>query len=125
VRISNSGIELESAPRPGLRTFAVHFDEQMVHEHFLGHDVHLVRLPDDTDLDALAVWMNWSAVGALATPAPAEFLGGTQEMPAGSTAYFTAQLTPGRYALIAEVPDPAGKNMLKTFSVPAGSQSSR
>jgi hypothetical protein len=125
VRVSNSGVTLEGAPAPGLRTFAVHFDEQMVHEHFLGHDVHLVRLTDSTDLDELATWMDWSTVGALTTPAPAEFLGGTQEMPAGSTAYFTALLTPGRYALIAEVPDPKGKNMLQTFSVPAGGQGSR
>ena len=124
VRISNSGMELEGTPRPGLRTFAVHFDEQMTHEHFLGHDVHLVRLADNTDLDEVAAWMNWATVGALTTPAPAEFLGGTQEMPAGNTAYFTALLTPGRYALVAEVPDPIGKNMLKTFVVPAGAQSS-
>lgn len=38
-------------------------------------------------------------------------------MPAGSTAYLTVHLTPGHYAWIAEVPDPAAKGMLKTFTV--------
>jgi hypothetical protein len=118
VRIAGDGIEILGEPRPGLQTIGVHFDEQMAHEHFLGHDVHLARLADDTDLAALSAWMNWSAPAGLASPAPVEFIGGTQEMPAGQTAYITALLTPGRYALIAEVPDPLGKGMLRTFTVP-------
>jgi hypothetical protein len=66
--------------------------------------------------------MDWRAPGALASRAPegAEFLGGTMEMGAGGTAYYRVNLTPGTYAWIAEVPDPAGKNMLKTFTVPSG-----
>ena len=79
-----------------------------------------MRLEDDTDLAALGDWMNW--ISGLQTPAPAEFLGGTHEMPAGKTAYFSALLTPGRYALIAEVPDPAAKGMLLTFSIPEQSR---
>jgi hypothetical protein len=45
------------------------------------------------------------------------FLGGMNNMLAGDTGYFTANLEPGRYVLIAEVPNPASKNMLKTFTV--------
>jgi len=120
VTISDAGIELSGDPKPGMRTFSVHFAQQTVQPHGLGYDVHLVRLERDTDLTALGAWMNWSVPSGLTTPAPAEFLGGSQEMPAGSTAYVTALLTPGRYALVAEIPDPAAKNMLRTFSVPDG-----
>lgn len=118
VTMQNDRLDLEGPLRPGRHTIAVHFAEQTVHEHFLGHDVHLVRLEDDTDMQALNDWMNWAAPAGLTTVAPAEFLGGVQEMPAGRTGYFHTILRPGRYALIAEVPDPAGKNMLHVFRVP-------
>lgn len=54
------------------------------------------------------------------SPAPkgVAFLGGTQEMPQGKKAYFKADLQPGDYAFIAEVPDPMGKGMFQTFSIP-------
>ena len=45
------------------------------------------------------------------------FLGGVNDMPAESTGYFTAVLTPGKYALISEVPNTLSKNMLKTFVI--------
>ena len=115
---STGGIEAEDDVPAGTHTVALHFADQVVHEHFLGHDVHLARIDDDTDLDALAGWMNWAVKEGLNTPPPAEFLGGTHEMPAGETAYFTVTLEPGqRYAWVAEVPDPAAKGMLKTFTV--------
>lgn len=118
---SENGIAVEGNVEPGEQTVAVHFADQTVHEHFLGHDVHLARLEEDTDMDDLAAWMNWSRPGGgLDTPAPVEFLGGTHEMPAGETGYFTANLEPGRrYAWIAEVPNPTAKDMLKTFTVPS------
>jgi hypothetical protein len=121
---SESGIEAEDTVSPGYHTVAVNFTDQSVYGHFLGHDVQLVRLEQDTDLDTLATWMDWTQPTGLETPAPAEFIGGTQDMPAGETAYFSVLLRPGRYAWIAEVPDPAGKNMLKTFSVSATEDSS-
>jgi len=89
----------------------------------LSHDVHLARLEDETDLDALGAWMDWSQPTGLDTPPPAVFLGGTHEMQAGETAYFTVTLEPGRYAWIAEVPNPASKNMLKSFTIPVASGS--
>ena len=117
---SERGIEVEGDPTPGQHTVAVHFEDQQVHENFVGHDVHLVRLEHDTDIEELAIWMDWTQPTGLETPAPAEFLGGTHEMPAGSKAYLAVRFEPGRYAWIAEVTNPAEKGMLKTFTVPSG-----
>lgn len=113
------GIEMDGAVEAGQRTLAVSFTDQAAYEHHLGHDVHLVRLEEDADLEALGAWMDWSAPGGLAEPAPSgvTFLGGTQDMPAGSTTYVTARLESGDYAWIAEVPSPGEKGMLTTFSV--------
>jgi hypothetical protein len=116
---SGSGIEIDGAPRAGANVVAVHFSDQAPHENFVGHDVHVARLDDDTDIDALARWMDWTRRGGLETPAPVEFVGGLNEMPAGTTGYFTVELEPGRYAWVAEVPGPADKGMLKTFVVAA------
>ena len=114
----DGGIELKDEPTAGLHTIAVHFEDQGPHEHFMGHDVHLVSLEENTDIAALNGWMSWADPRGLNTPAPASFLGGAQEMPAGNTAYFTVFLKPGRYAFISEVPEPSSKGMLKTFAVP-------
>lgn len=118
---SESGIEVEGDPTPGDHVVAVRFADQVAHENWVGHDVHLARLAPDTDLATLATWMNSMEPTGLETPAPVVFLGGTNEMPAGSTAYFTISLEPGRYAWVAEVPRADEKNMLKVFEVlPAG-----
>ena len=114
---SERGIEGGGDVMAGEHTVAVRFEDQVVHEHFLGHDVHLIRLEDDTDVDALHRWMNYLLPEGLETPAPVTFLGGTNEMPAGNTAYFSATLEAGRYAWISEVPDPAAKGMYIEFQV--------
>ncbi|EMR01974.1 hypothetical protein [Cesiribacter andamanensis] len=120
------GLAIEGKLRPGLQTIAVHFQDQGPHEHFLGHDVHLVRLTDNSDVASLEAWMDWSSPTGMETPAPeGVFMGGAQEMPAGSTAYITAQLRPGRYAFIAEVPAPSSKGMLYTFQIPEGKRAAR
>ncbi|MGK7313028.1 MAG: hypothetical protein ACN0LA_12390 [Candidatus Longimicrobiales bacterium M2_2A_002] len=116
VMLGDDGMELLDAPGAGEHTFGVRFESQRVHENAVGHDVHLVRLSEGTAPEDVAAWMSWADPAGLATPAPAAFLGGVQEQPDG-TAYFTATLEPGRYALVAEVPDPIGKNMLVTFDV--------
>jgi hypothetical protein len=116
---SERGIEMAGTPESGEHVVAVHFEDQTVHGNFVGHDVHLVRLADTTNLEPLAAWMDWTRPDGLETPAPVEFVGGINEMPAGSTGYFTIRLEPGHYAWIAEVPDPARKGMLKAFTVPA------
>ncbi len=111
------GIEMPAEIMAGQQTIAVHFKDQGPHEHFLGHDVHLVKLEENTDTGKLNSWMTWATPEGLNTPAPVKFLGGAQEMPAGATAYIAVDLKPGNYAWIAEVPDPKSKNMFKTFSV--------
>jgi len=113
------GIELTGHPVVGAQTVAVHFESQTVHENFVGHDVHLARLPDSADLAGLARWMDWSQPDGLQTPAPVQFLGGAEEMPAGNTQYLTVTLEPGRYAWISEVSNPDQKGMLVEFSVPS------
>ena len=116
---ADSGIVMPEKLMKGEHVFAVHFKDQKAHENFVGHDVHLVRLTDDFDVNKLNDWMNWINPTGLVSPTPEgmEFLGGTQEMPAASTAFFTANLTPGKYAFVSEVADPAKNNMLKTFTI--------
>jgi hypothetical protein len=125
VTISQSGIDHPEEIRPGKHTIAIHFGEQpeLGYEHLLGHNLQLVRLEDNYDsslLDDLGAWIDWSAPEGFikSSPEGTTFLGGGMEMQGGNTAYYTVNLKPGNYAWIAEVPDPAAKNMLKTFSVP-------
>ena len=113
--------------QPGLTTFEVTFEDNVYYAHGLGHDVHLVRLDGDTSIGQINDWMDYLDVGAdgyyadrgalvssSTAPGPETFLGGVQSIFADEargreypqTAYFQAVLTPGRYALVAEVPSP-------------------
>lgn len=114
-----AGIKIDKPVSNGKQVFSVYFADQKVHENFVGHDVHLVKLEEGADLEELEMWMNWAVPEGLRTPAPENivFLGGVNDMPAGSTAYFEAELEPGEYALISEVPNTMEKGMLKTFTV--------
>ena len=116
---AGEGIVFEENVSPGTKTFRVEFGEQKLHENNLMHDVHLVWVDKGADLNKLNAWMNVATPEGLQTPAPGgfKFLGGIQEMPAGESGFFTADLKPGRYALISEIPDPQSKGLLKTFSV--------
>jgi hypothetical protein len=114
---STEGIQLAGTPEAGEQTFSVEFVDQIVHESLLGHQVHLVRLDGDMTADELAPWMNFLNPGGLETLAPALFLGGINEMPAGQTAYFKVNIESGRYALIADTPNAVGKNMALEFTV--------
>ncbi|MDX1740837.1 MAG: hypothetical protein R3178_06065 [Rhodothermales bacterium] len=114
---SSDGIAVTGEATPGDHTIAVHFKDQMTHENFVGHDLHLARLGDDTDLESLENWMNWSVPGGLETPAPVEFVGGVNEMPAGSTAYLHVSLEPCRYAWIYEVPASEDNGVLRVLTV--------
>ena len=116
---STEGINYEGTIAQGDQTFSVYYKDQIVHENFVGHDVNLVKLDNNADLDALEAWMNWAPPTDLMPPAPegVTFLGGTNDAPAGSTQYFKVNLEPGNYAFISEVPNAVSKNMLKTFSV--------
>lgn len=122
VKISISkeaGINYSGDLKKGTHTFSVHFIDQGPHEHFVGHDVNLVKLADEADLEKLEAWMNWSTPFGLKTPVPngVTFLGGVNESPAGSTGYFKATITSGKYAFISEVPNSKEKGMFKIFSI--------
>ncbi|GGK33327.1 hypothetical protein GCM10007962_29610 [Yeosuana aromativorans] len=116
---STDGIVFNDSIQSGAHTFSVFYKDQIVHENFVGHDVNLAKLDDTANLDDLNNWMDWSNPKGLIDPAPqgVTFLGGVNNMLAGDTGYFTATLTPGKYVLISEVPNPASKNMMKTFVV--------
>jgi len=113
---SETGMQLEGTPVAGRQTFSVFFEKQ--DKNLIGPDVHLFRIRKDTDIDAANAWVNAVAPNGLETPAPVEFLGGTEELKTGGTAYFTVTLKPGRYALISEVPNPRERGLLVTFDVP-------
>ena len=113
-----SGIQLEGTPTAGPNEVQVRFADQTVHENFVGHDVHVVQIGDGVDVAAVQAWMDWRDPAGLQTPAPAEFIGGLNEMPAGSTGYFTMILEPGRYALVSEVPNSGEKGLFREFTVP-------
>lgn len=106
ITISDDGFDIEGDVVAGEHLVAVHFAED--NPGLVGKDVHVVRLDDDVDIEAVATWMDFlQPRGQMSTadnPAPAEFLGGVHEMPKGNTAYFEVELTPGDYAWISEQP---------------------
>ncbi len=115
-----SGISWNGKPRAGKTIFRVEYVDQMVHENFVGHDINLVAMEPDADLGALEAWINWATpTGLMSSTLPKgfTFLGGTNDAPAGSVVYFEADLKPGNYVLISEVPGSLKKGMLKTFTV--------
>ncbi|MFV1988564.1 MAG: hypothetical protein ACC682_14915 [Gemmatimonadota bacterium] len=113
ITLTNFEISVVGELTAGEHTVAVNFEE---HPEFgLGNDVHLVRLGDGISVDDVVPWMDWMNLDGLRAPAPATFLGGTQEMPIGYTAYFSVTLESGRYAWIAE--SGAALGMVKTFTV--------
>jgi len=109
--LTNYEITTEGELTSGMHTVRVRFVD--TGEGMLGHDVHLVRLTDGMSVDDVVPWMDW--MDAFMAPAPAKFLGGAEQMPAGSTAYFTVTLEPGSYAWISEEFAPQG--MVKEFVV--------
>lgn len=119
--LDNDGMEAPSKVRPGRHAVGVDFAEQQGYSHLLGHDLHLVSL-EDTSLDAVNDWMNWMSGSQLISDGtePAPFLGGVQnigiDLPA--TGYHHVTLTPGKYAWVAEIPDPQSKGFLQPFTVP-------
>lgn len=120
ITVSNTeGIVYDKEITKGNHVFSVFYKEQKHHENFMQHDINLARLDENASIAALEKWMNWADPKGLITPVPegVTFLGGVNEMPAGSTGYFTVELKPGKYVLISEVPNTKSKGLLKTFEV--------
>ncbi len=117
---SRGGISWNGQPKAGKTTFRVTYTDQVVHENFVGHDINLVAMEPDADVKALEAWINWATpTGLMSSTAPDgfTFLGGTNDSPQGSTQYFEADLKPGSYVLISEVPNTSEKGMLKVLTV--------
>lgn len=82
------------------------------------HEVFIVRLAPGKKAADMAAW-----VDKMSGPPPADPMGGVFALPPGSHAYFSADLTPGDYALFCFVPDAKdGKphvahGMMKQFTV--------
>jgi len=114
-----NGIVLTKSPQAGRNIFKVNFEDQNLYENYLQHDVHLVKIAADADIKNLEKWMNWMDPKGFISPLPEgfEFLGGMQEMPAGNSGYFTADLNEGNYAFISEIPEASKHKMLKEFKI--------
>lgn len=113
------GINYDKDITKGKQIFSVYVKDQKPHENFIWHDINLVKLEDYASEEALEAWMDWSNPKGLITPVPngVTFLGGVNDMPAGNTGYFYADLKPGKYALISEVPNTKSKGLFKVFEV--------
>lgn len=113
ITLTNNEIKMDGSLTTGNQRVAVHFEEHP--KVGLGNDLHLARINDTTNVDSLKAWMDWMEIDGLKPPAPATFLGGTQEMPVGHTSYFTIDLQPGEYAWLTETL--ASQVRAKTFSI--------
>ncbi len=113
------GISYNKAITKGKQIFSVFVKDQKQHENFMWHDLNLVKLEAHASEEALEAWMNWSDPKGLITPVPngVTFLGGVNDMPAGNTGYFYADLKPGKYAFISEVPNTKSKGLFKVFEI--------
>jgi len=113
------GISYDEPIAKGKQVFSVYVKDQKPHENFIWHDLNLVKLDENASEDALEAWMDWSDPKGLITPVPdgVTFLGGVNDMPAGNTGYFYADLKPGKYAFISEVPKSKSKKLFKVFEV--------
>lgn len=116
---STDGIVLRDSLTAGKQIIQTNFKDQKIWEHFLGHDVNLVKYDTTASLDSLVHWMNWMNPKGLRTPAPKGFifLGGMNNLPSGKHGYFDADLSPGNYVLISEVPKANEKNMMYKFTI--------
>ncbi|RAI90187.1 hypothetical protein [Algoriphagus yeomjeoni] len=116
---STEGVQMANPPGLGSQVMEVNFQDQKVYEHFVGHDVNLVRYEDDASLDSLQYWLSWMNPTGLRTPAPEgfTFLGGMNNLGEGGKGYFEAELIPGNYVLISEVPEAEKKGLIAKFQL--------
>lgn len=116
---STNGIVVNNPIPTGKQIFQTNFIDQKIYEHFVGHDINLVRYENGANLDSLIQWMSWMNPKGLITPSPEgfTFLGGMNNLSSGEKGFFEAELASGNYVLISEVPDAYKKKLLYSFSV--------
>ena len=100
ITLSNYEMDIQGDLNPGKHTFSVHLVENP--EQGFGHNVHVIRVDDDTQAEDVLRWINFTEIEGLRTPSPYTFAGGMHLMPAGETSYFTTELEPGRYLFLSE-----------------------
>ena len=116
--VRNTGYEItDGALRPGSNTIRVDFAEQQALPSFVSNDVHLMRVDDAESVAQASAWLDWRAPNGLEDPSPVTFLGGLNDLPAGTHGYFSVDLAPGDYAFIAEMPDPAAAGFVLPVTI--------
>jgi len=116
--LTNEGYEItDGAFINGYNTVRANFEEQRSYNDFVGHDAHVFRIEDDTDVDAAAAWPDFFPLDGQQTPAPARFVGGIHDMPQGVTGYFKLNLEPGDYGITAEIPDAMQSGFFHKFTI--------
>jgi hypothetical protein len=117
--INESGIQLTGGElKAGKNSIRVNFDTQIRFPSFVGQDVHVIRIDSVVDIQAALDWMDWQTPNGLLVPSPVTFLGGINDvMPSGSSAFFSVDLSPGRYAFIGEAPEADKKGLLLEFEI--------
>lgn len=90
-----------------------------MYEHFMGHDVNLVKVDKNATIDELVTWLNVEDLNTFRNPAPKgfTFFGGVEDLGNYKSGYFTANLTKGNYVLISEMPDAKNRKMLFHFKI--------
>jgi hypothetical protein len=100
--------------RPGRRTIRVTTHESASEP----HEVLLVRLAEGRTVEDMNDWIH-----TFEGPPPGEFLGGITALDPGESATFTADFTPGEYALLCPIPSAHDgephtyKGMMRQFTV--------
>jgi hypothetical protein len=88
------GFKLSSPIQPGTRTIRV------LNGGAQPHEIELVRLPPGVSASDFMKWLE-----KMEGPPPAMPLGGISGLDVGGSQYFTADFTPGNYALVCFLPD--------------------
>ena len=119
INILDEGFDFNRGIKSGKHIFMVNVINQKQHENFATSDVHLVNLSSAASIESLENWMVWYDPKGFITPVPngITFLGGFNDAKEGSVGYFYADLKPGNYAFVSEVPNANEKGLLKTFEV--------
>lgn len=113
ILLSNYEIEVSGALSAGPQTLAVHVEDRP--EGFMAHDLNLFRLEGEETVEEIVAWMDWMDLDQFRAPAPTYSLGGVEHTAPGQTGYMTANLEPGRYALVSE--EYGSRGMVHEFTV--------